>query len=97
MIQIKVVEDRVFIIQDPGGGSEKRLALDARDALSLLNCREALRDAVALAAENGKAVRRRRIQELELEIQKLRELDRPLPDPDAPAVLAGRPALREGR
>ena len=97
MIQVKAIGDKVFIIKSPGEPGEDRFSLEVRDALVLLNSTEALREAIMSASIVDKEARRKKIEELKLEIKKLEALDAPIPNPSAPATLVGRPVLREGR
>ena len=91
-MQIKVIGDAIRI-----EAGEGELSLSVQEALVLLNRPDALRDAIAQATKYGKDARGRKIAALEKELRELRAQDEPIPDPNAPAVLTGRPKLMGGK
>ena len=97
MIQIKATDGEIYIIKNQGDRQEQSLTLSVQEALVLLNRPDALRDAIAQATKHGKDAREKKIAALEKELRELRAQDEPLPDPNAPAILVGRPRLVGGR
>ena len=85
-IQIKAINDTIYLNRASTGNEQGHTwIISIEEARSLLEG-DALRTAIAQATIAGKESRRAEIERLQARVKELQDLDKPLPDPNAPTI-----------